>query len=112
MGKSDLNIEIKNALDVFLLQIPLVTAGQMFGYPAYFVNKKMFACVYQDGVGLKVPQQDAESLIGRNMIAYFQPMGRKKMREWIQIHRRHPGDYMEDMALFETSLNFVASLDK
>jgi hypothetical protein len=35
--------------------MPGVVVGTMFGYPAYYVNKKLFACLYEEGIGIKVP---------------------------------------------------------
>ena len=81
----------------------------MFGYPAYYINKRMFACVYEEGIGIKIPENLAEELVGREGITYFQPMGRWKMREWIQIERKNPEDYVKDIDIFISSINFVAS---
>ena len=81
----------------------------MFGYPAYYINKRMFACVYEEGIGIKIPENLAEELVGREGITYFQPMGRRKMREWIQIERKNPEDYVKDIDIFISSMNFVAS---
>jgi len=102
----------KELLDSFLLNIPGVSSGKMFGYPAYFVWKKMFACVYGDGVGLKLPEALANELIGRDGITFFQPMGRHIMREWVQINRAASADYLGDMDLFEHSVKFVAEAKK
>ena len=49
-----------------LLGLPGAKAGKMFGYEAYYVFGKMFACIYGDGVGIKVPEeyrQDEESFL-------------------------------------------------
>ena len=110
LGKAYYNQEIKNVLDSFLLKISIITPGKMFGYPGYYVNKKLFACVYEDGVGLKVPFELANDLIGKEGFIYFIPMGRKKMKEWIQINRKQAEDYLNDRAIFEKSIEFVASL--
>jgi len=45
MSKVTFNQKHKEVLDEILLQIPGVDAGRMFGYLAYYVNKKMFACI-------------------------------------------------------------------
>ena len=42
----------KEVLDDVLLQIPGVVGGMMFGYPAYYINRKLFACIYEEGVGI------------------------------------------------------------
>ncbi len=110
MGKAVYDEEIKDMLESFLLDIPIVVPGKMFGYPAYYVNKKLFACVYGNGVGLKVPSDMAEKLLKKEGIIPFTPMGRKKMREWIQINRQSPQDYLLDRAIFERSIEFVSAL--
>jgi len=110
MSKAIFNVDIKRALDSLLLKIPIVVPGQMFGYPAYYVNKKLFACVYEDGVGIKVPYEKARELIGKEGIVPFIPMGRREMKEWIQIIRERPEDYVKDREIFEASIEFVAAL--
>jgi hypothetical protein len=112
VGKANFNPEIKKAVDSILLKNPIVASGKMFGYPAYYINKRLFACIYEDGVGVKVPEGVAEELIGKKGIAHFQPMGRAKMKEWIQINRETPETYLKDTEIFETSIGFVSSLGK
>ena len=106
------NLKHKEVLDSILLELPGVVPGKMFGYPAYYVEGKLFACVYEEGVGLKVPEKMAEDLIGREGISYFQPMGRRRMKEWIQIDRASSDEYLKDRGIFEISLRFVSSLSK
>ena len=82
----------------------------MFGYPAYYINKKLVACIYKDGVGVKVPETVANELIGKKGTLHFQPLGRPKMKGWIQINRENPEDYLKDVEIFETSVSFLTSL--
>jgi hypothetical protein len=82
----------------------------MFGYPAYYINKKLFACLYEEGVGIKIPEDRVNELIGREGIIHFQPMGRRKIREWIQINRKNSEDYLIDKEIFETSIRYVSTL--
>ncbi len=109
MSKSRFNQQHKKILDSFLLKIPGVVPGKMFGYPAYYVGRKLFACLYEEGVGIKVPETLANELIGKKGIFNFQPMGRAKMREWIQINRRNSEDYLKDQDIFISSIEFVSS---
>lgn len=81
MGKLTFNPEHRAILDPLLLRIPGVAAGKMFGYPAYYVNKKLFACVYGEGVGVKVPEEVATKLLSKRHIVPFQPLGKPRMRE-------------------------------
>jgi hypothetical protein len=107
MGKAKYNLDIKEILDSFLLEFPEVTAGKMFGYPAYYAGKKLFACVYENGVGIKVPEDLADVLIKTEGIINFQPMGRAKMKQWIQINRQNPNDYLNDKEIFKVSIDYV-----
>jgi hypothetical protein len=110
--KPDANEKHKLVLDSMLLGLPGVKPGKMFGYPAYYVNRKMFACVYGDGVGVKVPQDLAEALLREEHIVPFQPMGRPRMREWVQINRAESENYMLDMDIFKASADYVRILTK
>jgi hypothetical protein len=110
MGKANFNIDHKRILDSFLLERPGVVSGKMFGYPAYYIKKKLFACVYEDGVGIKIPEKKAIELIGKKGIIHFQPLGRAKMREWIQINREKSEDYLKDQEIFDISIKFVSTL--
>ena len=93
MAENHFNSEHKNALDALLLHRPNITAGKMFGYPAYYVHGKLFACVYGDGVGIKVPEDVARHLLNEEHIVPLQPTGKPKMREWVQINRLLLKDY-------------------
>jgi len=39
-------------------------------------------------------------------------MGRRKMREWIQINRNNSEDYLKDQDIFDASVGFVSSIAK
>jgi hypothetical protein len=107
MGNGSFNSEHKAMLDSMLLSIPFVRAGKMFGYPAYYSGKKLFACVYEDGVGLKLPAEQVGRLLDGKTFVPFQPLGRPKMREWVQICRVRSADYQSDLDLFIASAQFV-----
>ena len=110
MSKVNFDPEVKKAIDSILLKNPSVVSGKMYGYPAYYIDRKLVACIYEKGVGFKVLEGIANELIGKKGIAHFQPMGRAKMREWIQINRDNPEDFLKDTEIFKTSIDFVASL--
>lgn len=98
-------------LDRLLLHLPGVTSGKMFGYPAYYAHGKLFACVYHDGVGVKVPEEAANKLLEADHIVPFQPMGKPKMREWIQINHESSADYRLDEDIFLCAVRFVDPLN-
>lgn len=51
MAKAKFNQEIKDTLDLLLLEIPGVNAGKMFGYPAYYVGNN-FSMTMQSQLGI------------------------------------------------------------
>lgn len=103
------NRKHREVLDSILLQIPGVGTGTMFGYPAYYINRRLFACIYEEGIGVKVPEKIADSLVGREEIVRFQPIGRKPMKEWIQINRERSEDYRKDQEILKISVDYASS---
>jgi len=109
MPRAQFNLKHKEVLDTFLLDIPFVKPGKMYGHPAYYVGGKLFASLYMEGVCVKVPEPLVKELLKRDGIVPFEPMGRK-MREWVQINRNKSKDYIKDKEIFEKSIEYVASL--
>jgi hypothetical protein len=107
--KPSYNAGHKPVLDELFAGWPGVTAGKMFGYPAYYVNKKLFACLYGEGIGIKVPSELAEALLRKKNIVPFQPLGKARMKEWVQINRKRSADYRKDTELFRASVSFVGT---
>jgi hypothetical protein len=99
----------KAVLDGLLLEEPEVRPGKMFGYPAYYVGSCMFACLYEEGVGLKVPETLATELMTRRDVVPFCPHGKARMREWIQINHASSTGYLSDAAIFRQAIEFAAA---
>jgi hypothetical protein len=101
-------VDHKGILDSLLLKVPGVTAGDMTGLHAYFVGKKMFACICNGGVGIRLSTSEAANLqFSMGNVVPFQPRGRPSTREWIQINHDNPADYEKDMEIFKSSIEFV-----
>jgi len=109
LSKVEYNEKHKEILDSFLLDIPIVNPGKMYGHPAYYVGGKLFASLYMDGVCIKIPESLVKEFLKKDGIVPFEPMGRK-MREWVLIIREKSEDYLNDKSIFEASIEFVASL--
>lgn len=92
-----------------LAPYPEVREGRMFGYPAFFVGKRMFACLYGEGLGLKLPAGNVALLLGRPGVVPFRPHGKPAMREWIQINHAQPESYQQDMPIILTAIQFVTN---
>ncbi|MFO0216123.1 MAG: hypothetical protein ACK511_08905, partial [Burkholderiales bacterium] len=105
---SNYSAENKAVLDGLLLELPDVRPGKMFGFPAYYAGKKLCICLYEKGVGLKLPAESVTKLLesDRNVIS-FQPMGKTKMREWVQINLSRSEDYRRYKALFDESIHYL-----
>ena len=98
----------KEHLDALLLALPGVEARNVNRIDAYFVSDKMFACVSDRGVGLRVPANMATELqFSRDGIGPFAPGGIVSTREWIEVQRPNPADHAKDMELFQASIELV-----
>jgi hypothetical protein len=102
------NSEHKTVLDDLLLDHPDVRPGKMFGFPAYYVGKKLCICVYEQGVGVKLPEGSAKKLLesDRNVVP-SKPLGKPKMREWIQINLSRSEDYRHYKSVFDESIHYL-----
>jgi hypothetical protein len=107
-GPNPLELSHKQVLDAMLLKLPGVEAGEMTGFPAYFVGKKMFACICNGGVGIRLSSAEAANLqFSRENVVPFQPKGRPSTREWIQINHENSAGYQKDLEIFQASIAFV-----
>ncbi len=80
----------------------------MAGLTAYFVSKRMFACIHGASVGIRLPAATARELqFSRKDVSPFQPKGMPVTREWVQLDREDPADLRKDEALFLASIEFV-----
>ncbi|OGN90996.1 MAG: hypothetical protein A2Y88_09655 [Chloroflexi bacterium RBG_13_48_10] len=73
---ANFNSEHKSILGEMVLIHPQVREVKMFGYPAYYVGKKLCICLYEQGIGVKVPENIAENLLNSDSnVVLFQPLG-------------------------------------
>ncbi len=102
------NAQHKTVLDDLLLGHPQVKSGKMFGFPAYYVDRKLCICLYEDGVGVKLPETSAAHLLQTDRhVVPFQPLGKPRMREWIQINLDRSEGYRRYEAVFEESIAYL-----
>ena len=105
---ANFNPDHKAVLDDLLLGHPLVRPGKMFGFPAFYAGKKLCICLYEQGVGIKLPEETVKELLETDInIVPFQPFGKPKMREWVQINLRRSEDYRQYRSLFDESIRHV-----
>jgi hypothetical protein len=102
----------KEQIDALLKQ-PGVEARKLNGVDAYFVADKMFACISlsggQENMGLRLPAAMATELqfSSSDYISPFSPGGVATTREWVQLARTDPADYVKDLDLVQASLDYV-----
>ena len=100
----------KAVLDDLLLGDPRVRPGKMFGFPAYYVGRKLCISLYADGVGVKLPAASVARLLRDDPHALpFQPLGKSKMREWVQIDLADSAEYRRYLPVLEESIHFIAA---
>ena len=101
--------DVLAAVSALLAERPEATPRQMFGHPGFAVGGKMFACLYDEGVAVKLPEATAQAAIGRPDIEAFRPYG-KSMREWVLIVHEDLAAYAGDVDLFEAAIEYVAGV--
>ena len=94
----------KPILDDVMSQYENVRIGQMFGYPAYYVGRSMFACLYEGKVGLKLLEETANKARAEEEISVFQPYGKPKMREWVQFNFDSEEELRRYMGLIDAAI--------
>jgi TfoX/Sxy family transcriptional regulator of competence genes len=112
MPIADFSAKHKKVLDEMLLEIPGVEPGKMFGLPGYFINGKLFACVWEDGVSLKVPQEVRDRLLEQKGVEPFVPMKNRPMKEWVLIKKKNSKDYLDYEDSFIAAIEYVLVISK
>ncbi len=98
----------KAKIDAILLTLPGVTTKKIGGVHAYMVSDRMFACLGDKGVGIRLPVARCTELqFSRDNIGPFAPGGMASTREWVQVERADPSEHEKDLELFRESLEFA-----
>ncbi len=108
MSDKKYNLENKAVLDQLLLTHPDVTAGNVFGLACYKINGTVFATLYGDSVGIKLPAARVTELQQLPQFSPFMPFGKNRGKEHVAINRPYPEEYRNDEALFLESMAFVS----
>jgi hypothetical protein len=101
--------DVLAAVSALLAERPEARPRAMFGHPGFAVGGKMFACLYDAGVAVKLPEATAQAALARPEIEPFRPYG-KSMREWVLIAHDDLAAYAGDLDLFEAAIAYVASV--
>jgi hypothetical protein len=101
--------DVLAAIADLLAERPEATPRAMFGHPGFAVAGKMFACLYAEGVAVKLSETAAQAALSRPGVESFRPYG-KSMREWVLIVHDDVSAYTGDLDLFEASIAYVAEV--
>ena len=105
---ADIPSSRKEQIDALLLKLPGVGARKVSNLDAYFIADKMFACVGDKGLGLRLPANVATELqFSCQYVKAYAPGGVASTREWVQVEFDSPEDLAKDMELVQQSLEFV-----
>lgn len=105
------NEDNKKVLDEIFGGLPGVRLGKAFGYLGYYLGKKMIACVYEEGLGIKVPSDLAQKLLADGRSLPFKPYGRHTMRQWVFVVHENPEDYKKDMDIISAAVEYISSFE-
>jgi len=88
---------------------PDVQRRQMFGYPAAFVNGRMFAGLHEDRLVLRLDDQAIAAAKRRGAID-FEPMSGRAMTGWVAVPRRLLADEDVVRGWIDAAFRHVASI--
>jgi len=96
--------ELAGGLDRLLRSLSGVRRGVMFGHPAFFAGRRMFACVYGDGVAVRLRRDDACGTAAS--VREFRPNGRT-MLDWVLLVYEDDSAVARDRHLFERAIEIL-----
>jgi hypothetical protein len=81
--------------------------GRMFGRPAGYAGRKMFVCLMDDGLIVKLPEQVAKHEVRDGSAEVFMRNGRPS-RSWIKYSPRTARDAGRLASILEVAARYVA----
>lgn len=82
--------------------------GHMFGHPALYAGRRLAACAYEEGVGIKLPADRVRMLLAAGRATPFQPYGKAPMSQWVYLPARTGAEVDQLFDLLGESLAYVA----
>ena len=103
------SLEVGAALLALASELPGAVAGKMFGYPAVYAGRRLFACAYWDGLAMKLPATTVAAVLASPGFGPFRPYGKATMREWVHVRATRASGVREQLDLLRESLRFVST---
>ncbi len=98
----------REALRALLQGLPGVREDMAFGLPGFFVGRKLFACLYGQVVGVRLPAELAARLLKQSHYTSFRPYRRPVMREWVQFSCASPEEVEQHKEVLVAAYEFVS----
>lgn len=112
MAKARYSEEIKAVLDDLLLNHPEIEASKVFGLACYKFNGTIFATLYADEVGIKLPEDRVTNLLNQEGYKSFMPFRRNRGKQFVAISYEDVQQFSQHEDLLLESAHYVASLDE
>ena len=112
MANKKYSLENQRVLDEILLDEIGITRGIVFGLACYKIDGQVFATLYEQGVGIKLPANRAEELKAMPHISEFRPYNKRRGKHFVQINRDTAIEFQQDRDLLLESAVYVASRSK
>jgi TfoX/Sxy family transcriptional regulator of competence genes len=100
--------DLEHVLNAFVADHRGLRIGRMFGLPGAYAGHKLFACVYQDGLTVKLPADARTAALDRGATPWT-PMGRR-MREWVLFRPESPQASSSVLPFLELAARHAAQL--
>jgi hypothetical protein len=81
--------------------------GRMFGRPAGYAGRKLFVCLMEDGLIVKLPEDVAKAEVRTRKAVIFKRNG-KPSKSWIKYNPRTAGEASRLAPMLERAARYVA----
>ena len=99
--------DLKPFLAEFIEQHRGLRIGRMFGLPAGYAGRKLFACLMDDGLIVKLPERVAKEQVRSGKAALFIRQGRPS-KAWVKYRPRTARDATRLTPILEVAARHVA----
>lgn len=99
--------ELQPFLTEFIRQHAGVRSGRMFGLPAGYVGRRLFTCLMEDGIIVRLPDDVARREVTARRGQPFSPRGRR-MGSWVMYRPRTIVEARRLAPVLEVSARHVA----
>lgn len=99
--------DLQPFLDDFIDHHRGLRIGRMFGRPAGYAGRKMFVCLMDDGLIVKLPERVARDEVREGKASTFTMRGRPS-KSWIKYAPRNPREVGRLAPILEVAARYVA----